>query len=303
MSTDPSHRPHPDPWGDPLRPSNTATRADPRLGPPRWEEPAALFPPYPPGPAAWERPVGRPRRVVATAALVAAVTGAAAGIAGAAVAGARFGAEPAASTPVARDGDLRDAAARVQRSVLSISVRGADGGSTGSGFVLDRRGRVLTNAHVVAGGRTITVVLADRRGVRARLVGADAGADIAVLQIDPAAAPPPVEQGSAARLRVGDPVLAVGSPLGLAGTVTSGIVSAAEREVSLGGGRRQEAVQTDASINPGNSGGPLVDSGGRVVGVNTAIATLGEGGRSGSIGIGFAIPIERAALIARRLIG
>jgi putative serine protease PepD len=111
---------------------------------------------------------------------------------------------------------------------------------------------------------------------------------------------PAVALGSSADLAVGDPVLAVGSPLGLSGTVTAGIVSATDRAVSFGDGRRSTAVQTDASINPGNSGGPLVDAAGRVVGVNTQIATLNRSG--GNIGIGFAIPIDRAADVADRLI-
>ncbi|TDC73329.1 trypsin-like serine protease [Micromonospora sp. KC606] len=197
---------------------------------------------------------------------------------------------PAAGVP----SDLVAAAARALPGVVSVRV-GAGGGS---GFVIDDQGHIVTNNHVVAGGGTITVVGQDGRRLTARLVGRDPDSDIAVLRVDGAGRLPalPLAPGQA---RVGEPVLAVGSPLGLSGTVTAGIVSALDRPVRLGGGARQAAVQTDASINPGNSGGPLVNARGEVVGVNTAIATL-EGG--GSIGIGFAIPVERAQRVAASLI-
>ncbi|MQA03461.1 MAG: trypsin-like serine protease [Streptosporangiales bacterium] len=168
--------------------------------------------------------------------------------------------------------------------------------------MLDERGHVLTNAHVVAAGSDITVVLADRRRLDATLVGADSSADVAVLAVDETASPSPLPLGRSRDVRVGDPVLAVGSPLGLAGTVTGGIVSALDRDVRLGQGERRQALQTDASINPGNSGGPLVNARGEVIGVNTAIATLSRGGGGGSIGIGFAIPVDEAVDEARRII-
>ncbi|TDE33512.1 trypsin-like serine protease [Actinomadura sp. 6K520] len=199
-------------------------------------------------------------------------------------------------------GGLSDVAARVQASVVSIEVRAAGAQGTGSGFVIDRRGHVLTNAHVVDGGGQVTVVLADQRRVRARLVGTDPALDLAVLAIPAAQAPAPLTFSRFSDVRVGDPVIALGSPLGLQGTVTSGIVSALNRQVRLGeGGDASTAVQTDASINPGNSGGPLVNARGEVIGVNTAIATLMRGG-GGSIGIGFAIPADRAREGALRLV-
>jgi putative serine protease PepD len=174
--------------------------------------------------------------------------------------------------------------------------------SVGTGIVLTSGGKVLTNAHVVAGATTLQVVDSTGRTRDAELVGVDSSTDLAVLRTT--AGLPPVTLGRSGDLAVGDPVLAVGSPLGLSGTVTAGIVSATDRAVRFGsgdGGRaRSTAVQTDASINPGNSGGPLVDGSGRVVGVNTQIATLGQG--SGNIGIGFAIPVDRAAAVAERLI-
>ncbi|GAB2911392.1 S1C family serine protease [Nonomuraea fastidiosa] len=198
---------------------------------------------------------------------------------------------PAPSTPPT---GLSATAARVLPSVVSIETRTAGG----SGFVVDDRGHILTNAHVVAGNTRVTVVLSDGRRLTARVAGADGDEDLAVLEVDYPGELTPATLGRSSDLSVGDQVLAIGSPLGLSGTVTAGIVSALDREVRLGSARRT-AVQTDASINPGNSGGPLVNARGEVVGVNTAIAA-GRGG--GNIGIGFAIPIDRAAPIAERII-
>ncbi|MEV4802113.1 trypsin-like peptidase domain-containing protein [Nonomuraea sp. NPDC049421] len=198
---------------------------------------------------------------------------------------------PAPSAPLA---GLSETAARVLPSVVSIET----GTSGGSGFVVDGQGHILTNAHVVAGSTQVTVVLADGTRLTARVAGADRGEDLAVLEVDHPGELTPATLGRSSELAVGDQVLAIGSPLGLSGTVTSGIVSALDREVRLGDSRRT-AVQTDASINPGNSGGPLVNAQGEVVGVNTAIAASRGGG---NIGIGFAIPIDRAAPIAERII-
>jgi putative serine protease PepD len=211
-------------------------------------------------------------------------------------------AEAAAPPPAGVPSDLVGAAARALPGVVSIQVRGASGGGSGSGFVFDERGHIVTNNHVVAaagsGGR-ISVVGSDGRRLTAEVVGRDPNSDIAVLRVDPSPALQPLRLADLGATRVGEPVLAVGSPLGLSGTVTAGIISALDREVRLGGQVRQTAVQTDASINPGNSGGPLVNARGEVVGVNTAIATL-EGG--GSIGIGFAVPVDRARQVADTLI-
>ncbi|MBC6460234.1 S1C family serine protease [Actinomadura sp. HBU206391] len=247
--------------------------------------------------------VGQGGRVVLVAVLAAALTGGVAGITGAALTSDRALAPPARSAagPANGPGDLSDVAARVQPSVVSLEVRATNSRGTGSGFVIDRVGHVLTNAHVVEGGGDVTVVLSDRRRLPGQVVGTDPAHDIAVVSVDAGQSPPPLVFGRSADVRVGDPVLAIGSPLGLAGTVTGGIVSAMNREVRLGGGERQTALQTDASINPGNSGGPLVNARGEVVGVNTAIATLSRGG-SGSIGIGFAIPVDRAVDRAQQLI-
>jgi putative serine protease PepD len=207
-----------------------------------------------------------------------------------------------APAPAGVPSDLVGAAARALPGVVSVQVRTGSGGASGSGFVFDDRGHIVTNNHVVAGaaGGSVSVVGSDGRRLTAEVVGTDPGTDIAVLRVTPSAALRPLDPADLAATRVGEPVLAVGSPLGLSGTVTAGIISALDRQVRLGGTARQTAVQTDASINPGNSGGPLVNARGEVVGVNTAIATL-EGG--GSIGIGFAVPIDRARQVATTLIG
>ena len=211
-------------------------------------------------------------------------------------------AEAAAPPPAGVPSDLVGAAARALPGVVSVQVRSGSGGGSGSGFVFDDRGHIVTNHHVVAaagGGGRVSVVGSDGRRLTAEVVGTDPGSDIAVLRVTPSGALQRLDLAAAGTTRVGEPVLAVGSPLGLSGTVTAGIVSALDRQVRLGGATRQNAVQTDASINPGNSGGPLVNARGEVVGVNTAIATL-EGG--GNIGIGFAVPIERARQVATNLI-
>ncbi|WP_207756399.1 S1C family serine protease [Nonomuraea cypriaca] len=238
-------------------------------------------------------------RVLVTAALVAALTGAVAGVAGARL---YEGSEPApaaalprvAPDPSAALTGLSATAARVLPSVVSVEA----GSLGGSGFVVDDGGHILTNAHVIRGTGEVIVVLSDGRRVSARVIGEDDDEDLAVLEVAFPADLTPATLGRSSDLAVGDQVLAIGSPLGLSGTVTSGIVSALDREVRLGGSRRT-AVQTDASINPGNSGGPLVNARGEVVGVNTAIAASRGGG---NIGIGFAIPIDRAAPIAERII-
>jgi S1-C subfamily serine protease len=207
---------------------------------------------------------------------------------------------PASTAPPPAAGgvpsDLVGAAATALPGVVQVRV----GRSGGSGFAVDDQGHIITNNHVVQGGGSVTVVGQDGRRLPAEVVGRDPGSDIAVLRVDPSSGLRPLALVRPGTTRVGEPVLAVGSPLGLSGTVTAGIVSALDRQVRLGdSGARRNAIQTDASINPGNSGGPLVNARGEVIGVNTAIATL-EG--SGNIGIGFAIPIEQAQQAAERII-
>jgi putative serine protease PepD len=202
-------------------------------------------------------------------------------------------------------------AARVSPSVVSIEVSKGNNGGSGSGFFLDSTGHILTNNHVISlaaiAGANIQVKLANGKNYDAELVGRDVSYDLAVIKIAVTDAPA-LQLGDSDKIQVGDGVIAIGSPLGLTGTVTSGIISAKNRPVTSGGGTRESsfinALQTDAAINPGNSGGPLVDLSGAVVGINSAIATTGSGfgGQSGSIGLGFAIPINQARKTADQLI-
>jgi putative serine protease PepD len=223
----------------------------------------------------------------------------------AAVAVTPIGATGDAISPPA-DGSIADVAAALQPSVVQINVDGGGGSGTGSGFVIREDGYILTNNHVTANGNDVTVTFSDGRIVDATLVGANPGYDLAVLKVDEAGLPA-VTLGSSSALEVGDSAIALGSPLGLQGTVTAGIVSALNRPVTAGGEGELafiNAIQTDAAINPGNSGGPLVDGNGAVIGINSAIAALGGslGGQVGNIGLGFAIPIDTAARIASELI-
>jgi len=211
--------------------------------------------------------------------------------------------------------DTRTAA--VLPSVVSISVRSAQLSGSGSGIVISEDGQILTNNHVVAavaGGGNLQVTFSDGKQADASIVGRDPATDLAVIQAKGVSGLTPATFGSSADLHVGDTVLAIGSPLGLDGSVTSGIVSALDRAISLQGEGSPsqgsgpvaviDAIQTDAAINPGNSGGALVNADGQVVGINTAIASLAQGTTSqgGNIGVGFAIPIDSARDIANQLV-
>ena len=205
-------------------------------------------------------------------------------------------------------GSIAALAARLIPAVVSIAVSGGGNSGTGSGFFLDSDGFILTNNHVVesaANRGRITVETSDGKKYPARLVGRDSSYDLAVLKINVQAAPT-LQLGNSDQVMVGDSVIAIGSPLGLSGTVTAGIISSKNRAVTTGNGFGESsfinALQTDAAINPGNSGGPLVDSTGAVIGVNSAIATLGVSSQAGSIGLGFAIPINQAKKTAEQLI-
>ncbi|MFZ9790202.1 MAG: S1C family serine protease [Candidatus Nanopelagicales bacterium] len=195
----------------------------------------------------------------------------------------------------------------VKSSVVSIKAEGNSGTGTGSGFIYRQDGYIITNNHVVApalNGGKLTVFLENKTEFEARLIGRNPSYDLAVLKIE-ATGLSPVKIGDSNALNVGDLTVAFGSPLGLSGTVTSGIVSAINRPVTAGGQDDQSfisAIQTDAAINPGNSGGPLVNGQAEVIGVNSAIATLGFGGQSGSIGLGFAIPMNQAQRIITEII-
>ncbi|GAA3391289.1 S1C family serine protease [Streptomyces roseoviridis] len=215
-------------------------------------------------------------------------------------------------------GSVAAIAARALPGVVTIHVNGAGSSGTGTGFVLDTRGHILTNNHVVdaaASSGEISVTFSNGDSVRAKLIGRDTGYDLAVIQVSGVSGLKPLPLGNSDGVRVGDPVVAIGAPFDLSNTVTSGIISAKERPITAGGEKGDgsdisyvDALQTDAPINPGNSGGPLVDSQGQVIGINSAIRAAGsgpggEGGaQSGSIGLGFAIPINQGKRVAEELI-
>ncbi|MEJ8281897.1 trypsin-like peptidase domain-containing protein [Pseudonocardia spirodelae] len=268
-------------------------------GPPPWAAGATTPPPRAPG---------RGRRavvLVAAGLLVALVAGALGGVIGARIAG--------GSAAAAGPGSVEAVAAKVLPAVVQIRVDGGAGNvgdrGEGSGMIIAADGLILTNNHVVAPaaqGGTLRVVLQDGRAGTGTIVGQDPQSDIALVRTDLPGLQT-VELGDSDAVRVGQQVTAFGSPLGLGGSVTTGIVSAVDRavgipaEAAVAGGEDTvlNAIQTDAAINPGNSGGPLVDADGRVVGINSAIATAGPGG--GSIGVGFSIPVNQARRIADQL--
>src|SRR5450759_1951871 len=219
-------------------------------------------------------------------------------------------------------------AATVSPSVVAITVTSGQGGGQGSGVIFDTKGHILTNNHVVAAGgsgSTLSVTLNDKRTYDATVVGTDPSTDLAVIKLTNAPTDlKAITLGDANAIKVGDQVMAVGNPLGLAGTVTTGIVSALNRPVTTSDAQQHQqqgdptqqqqptadpvvtnAIQTSAAINPGNSGGALVNAGGQLIGINSAIASLGSSGsssQSGNIGIGFAIPVNEARSIADQLI-
>jgi len=302
------------------------------------------MPPTPPpaGPAsvgssAPPSPSRRGRRAVALLAAAGLMAGAAAGGALLAVnlddddAGPATSSLAAASPAVgsqdnAPDEPLSQAAAAVLPSVVSISFESNLGAGQGSGVVISSDGQILTNNHVVAqaaDGGQLSVTFSDGSNADARILGRDPATDLAVIQAEDVSGLTAAKLGSSGDLHVGDTVLAIGSPLGLDGSVSAGIVSALDRSITLSndlpespfgnGGERQatpsaviDAIQTDAAINPGNSGGALINADGEVVGINTAIASLAGGGgvgsQGGNIGVGFAIPIDSARSIAEQLV-
>ncbi|MET8425294.1 trypsin-like peptidase domain-containing protein [Nocardia sp. NPDC004860] len=217
-------------------------------------------------------------------------------------------------TAPAPEGSVQAVAQKVLPSVVMIRVAGARAEGEGSGVILSSDGLILTNNHVVSGAgqnAKMDVAFSDGTTAPATVVGADSVSDVAVIRVTGKTGLQPIDLGQSANLQVGQGVVAIGSPLGLAGTVTSGIVSSLNRPVSTSGepgsqGTVIDAIQTDAAINPGNSGGALVDMSGKLIGINTAIATMGTaesaGAQSGSIGLGFAIPVDTARRVADELI-
>ncbi|HEY8533492.1 MAG TPA: trypsin-like peptidase domain-containing protein [Micromonospora sp.] len=315
----PQHHP-PYPGGQPFPPPGQASTA------PGSGQPGSFPPPPPPypgfgQPAPWDQPAtprsggaNRGLKILGVGAL-ALVLMAGSGIAGGVVALTLADRGTTQSTsrqvsnpaPVIDRSSLADIAAKVQPSVVSI----ATGNSEGSGVILTEDGYILTNNHVVAGaGQGLTVYFASGKNAQARIIGTDPRTDLAVIKAEGVNNLSPATFGDSDAMQVGDTVLAIGSPLGLQGSVTAGIISAENRTIQTGGqqnpfqpnaGRTTMSglLQTDAPINPGNSGGPLVNTRAEVIGINTAIATSGQG--QGNIGLGFAIPSNKAKAVADAL--
>jgi S1-C subfamily serine protease len=201
------------------------------------------------------------------------------------------------SAPLPQGATVADLYQKVSPGVVQIGVRTAQGGGTGSGFVIDDQGRIVTNDHVVDGANQVRVRFGadeDSDPVPAKVLGTDPSTDLALIKVDPSKVKggvKPLALGDSDELRVGEATIAIGSPFGLSGSLTTGVVSALERSVeSPNGFSIDKVIQTDAAINPGNSGGPLLDSRGRVIGVNAQIAT--GGGSGANSGVGFAIPVN-----------
>ncbi|WP_045559100.1 S1C family serine protease [Streptomyces sp. FxanaA7] len=264
----------------------------------------------------------RRRTLVVGAVLIAVVAGGIGGAVGAYLE--RNGGVGAIELPQTSDGatgrapdSVAGIAASALPGVVTLHVSGDSAQGTGTGFVLDERGHILTNNHVVdpAGSDgEISVTFSGGETAKATIVGRDTGYDLAVVKVSGVRGLKPLPLGNSEEVRVGDPVVAIGAPFDLANTVTSGIISAKERPITAGGESGDvsdvsyvDALQTDAPINPGNSGGPLLDGKGRVIGINSAIRSAGsgsesEGGQAGSIGLGFAIPINQGKRVAEELI-
>jgi putative serine protease PepD len=208
----------------------------------------------------------------------------------------------------AQPGTVAHAAQKASSSTVDIRVAGNRGSAEGTGVVLTADGYVLTNNHVVSNSGEITVTLPDGKKTAARVVGTAPSYDLAVIKLDGASGLTPAELGKSSNLTVGQTAVAIGSPLGLEGTVTSGIISALDRTVEVDGENGQAVVyngiQTDASINPGNSGGPLVNLDGQVIGINSSIQSNSgsTSSNAGNIGLGFAIPIDSASRVANEII-
>ncbi len=315
----------PPPSSPPPRPSGDRP-ADSPSGSPELTTPLPAWP----GPSSTSTATAPPRRGrrgfaagVITASLL---VGGGAGLGGAAAwqalsdDGATGGATPSASTSAqvadvtdqpAADGSVEAVAAKVLPSVVKLEVSGSGQAGSGSGIILSSDGQILTNEHVasVAGDNgAITVLFNDGTKAQATVVGTDPLTDTALVQAEDVSGLTPVTIGKSANLDVGEPVVAIGSPFGLAATVTSGIVSALDRPVDVGSDGQGNsttypAIQTDAAINPGNSGGPLVDLSGNLVGINSSIRSTGSaaGAEAGSIGLGFAIPIDEVMPIVEQM--
>jgi putative serine protease PepD len=294
-----------------------------RQAPPPWTYPGAAYPPPPLPP----QPPRRFRR--GTLAVVAAATLVAGGLGGTigALVGDDGAAQAAANTPIAtstsdtRATDVSSVVQKVLPSVVQVNVTLPNGEGIGSGVILSSDGRILTNNHVVDGATSVTVTLSDGRTVDAKVLGTDPASDLALVQAEGVSGLTAAKFGNSDDVRVGDEVIAIGSPGGLQGTVTTGIVSALDRKVTVPAEEQQQspvpwaqrqqqgdttsyqAIQTDASINQGNSGGPLFNTAGEVVGINSAMYSpvSSQDGSAGSVGIGFAIPSNHAQQVIDEL--
>ncbi|MFG2099298.1 S1C family serine protease [Micromonospora echinaurantiaca] len=294
-----------DPWRDPAAPAAVVVPAAPGPG----TEPEPVTDPDAPGRLSLRQLLLIPLITALLAGGLGGALGYAFAVRGGAGAGTVLGADPQAPGLAQRKPEsLAGVAERVLPSVVTVRVSSLGGTSEGSGFIASADGHVITNDHVVAGGNgKASVVFNDGSSAAATLVGQDPESDIAVIKVARTGLRP-VEFGDSDALAVGDPVLAIGSPLSLANTVTAGIVSALDRTMQAGepGGpvRYYAAIQTDAAVNHGNSGGPLVDGAGRVIGVNSTIKSLvADGQEAGNIGLAFAIPINQAKRITQDIIG
>lgn len=283
--------------------------------------------PVPPGPESPDRRGGKSRAggLVAAVAVAALVAGGVGGALGFWAADRNGGDSSGSSTTVSASdtpkdlkrpaGTVAGVAAKALPSVVTIDAQGGDGeGGTGTGFVYDKEGHILTNNHVVASAAEsgeLSATFSDGKKYAAEVVGRAQGYDVAVLKLkSPPSGLTPLPLGNSEGVAVGDSTIAIGAPFGLSNTVTTGIISAKNRPVASGDGQSNKnsymsALQTDASINPGNSGGPLLDATGAVIGINSAIQSTGGGlgqSQAGSIGLGFAIPINQAKNVAEQLI-
>nr|WP_238412265.1 trypsin-like peptidase domain-containing protein [Saccharothrix deserti] len=315
------HPEHTGPYGAPRTGAAADHSGSPTPPPSGSAQPGVSGPYYaPPGSVAApprQRQRGRGKIVAGVAALVLAVGGVSGGVGGylgyqaaegsGPVTNALNQAPPAQQTADAPEGSIEQVAQKVLPTVVQVQVSGG----AGSGFTLSSDGLVLTNNHVVesaANGGPIKVQLQDGRSFDAKIVGRDPSSDLAVIKMEDVSGLPTAELGNSGDLKIGQQVVAVGSPFDLNGTVTSGIVSSLNRPVRAGGEQGAvdtvlNAIQTDAAINPGNSGGPLVNMRGQVVGINSAIYSpnSSQSAQGGSVGIGFAIPIDQARRTAKEL--
>ena len=276
-----------------------APRPRPRSRPPVRPEANGSGGPPPAPPRRWTRA----RAAIVATLAVALIVGATLGVAELVSGGGDGSARTASSLPAAPSGaapqtNAGDVYRVVEAGVVSVQA----GNASGTGFLIDRQGTIVTNAHVVGSASSATVRFGENgEPIPAKVLGSDPSTDLAALRIDPDAAgnPAPLALGDSDAVKVGDAVVAVGNPFGLDRTATSGIVSGIGREIEAPNGFQiDEVIQTDAAINPGNSGGPLVDARGRVIGVNSQIATSGAGG---NVGVGFAVPSNAVREVIPRL--